>query len=238
MTSLDFSQLTDDQLVTLIREACQEAVSRNPAVATASRSAVLDESEKARIRTEASEREAARLRALERERLAKEAVEEVRRETEARESAANTERQRKQQEIREQELATEAKKKVVEAQIREDEERAWLKQAAALVERDPATISINYWKSRYGVRVLINPTCNQYDDSHLVDWNADENKIKTSRGLMARKPELIEFCAKFRARYIKAKGQEHPTYDRPGTKFLAGCDYFEKEEQSNGDSNS
>lgn len=236
MASLDFSVLSDDQLVTLIREACQEAVSRNPAVAAASRSAVLDESEKARIRTEASEREAAKLRALEREKLAQEAAAEIRRQHTTATAEAEKQRKVETENFRQEEIANKARTAVVEAQAREEEELVWLKQAAALVGRDPALISVNYWKSRYGVRVLINPSCNRYDDSHLVDWNADSNTIKTARSLMSRKPELIEFCARFRARYIRAEGQK-ATPDRPGQKFLAGCDYFEKE-LSNGHSNS
>lgn len=80
MGDLDFSQLTDDQLVTLIRAALQECVARNPAVQAAAQSACLDETEKARIAAAAAQAEAAKLRAQERERIAKEAAEKVRRE--------------------------------------------------------------------------------------------------------------------------------------------------------------
>ena len=228
--NLDFSNLSDDQLVELVRQLAQECASRNPAVANASRSALLDEAEKARIRSEASEREAARLRAIERERIAKEAAEEVRRATESQRSAEETERRRaKEQSARESARKT-AEAAVREVAEREAEEAAWLKEIAALTDQEPTSISINYFKSRYGVRVIVNPSCDKYDDSHLVDWNAEENKIKTSRSLMSRKPELIGFCARFRERYRKPKG--------PGSQFLAGCNYDFGKEESNGSANS
>ncbi len=46
---LDFSAISDDQLIGLVRAALQEAGWRNPAVAQAMRGAVLDEAEKAAI---------------------------------------------------------------------------------------------------------------------------------------------------------------------------------------------
>lgn len=62
---LDFSILSDDQLVELIRAACQEAITRGEAVAFAARSAMLSEAEKAKIAQ--SVRDAEAQRAKERE---------------------------------------------------------------------------------------------------------------------------------------------------------------------------
>jgi hypothetical protein len=82
MSSLDFSSLTDDQLVELIRSALQEAVRRGSAVEAAVRSAGLDEAEKARIAKEAAEREARKLHEEEARRIADEAAAKVRRDAE------------------------------------------------------------------------------------------------------------------------------------------------------------
>lgn len=55
--TLDFTILSDDQLVELISAACQEAIARGEAVGFAARSAMLSESEKARIAQAAREKE-------------------------------------------------------------------------------------------------------------------------------------------------------------------------------------
>lgn len=74
MDGLDFTVLTDDQLVTLIREALREAVRRGSAVATAAESAGLEEAERARIARDAAAREADRMRAEEARRVAEQAA--------------------------------------------------------------------------------------------------------------------------------------------------------------------
>jgi hypothetical protein len=83
MTGLDFSILTDDQLVELIRAGLQDAVRRGHAVEAAVRAAGLDEAEKARIAKEAADREARRIHEEETRRIAAEAAAKVRREAEA-----------------------------------------------------------------------------------------------------------------------------------------------------------
>lgn len=90
--AVDFSGLTDDQLVALFRELCQEAARRNPAVQAAMHEAGLDEAEKTRIYANAAEKEAERLRQEEAARVAAQAAEQVRRETEAARVAAETQR--------------------------------------------------------------------------------------------------------------------------------------------------
>ena len=75
---IDFSALSDDQLVHLIRSACQEAATRGDACAAAAKDAILDEAEKARIAREASEATAAKLRAEEEARVRAEAEAKVR----------------------------------------------------------------------------------------------------------------------------------------------------------------
>ena len=77
---LDFSALSDDQLVELVREALAECVLRGSAVEAAVRQAGLDEAQKARVAAAAARREAERLKAEEERRIATEAAEKVRRE--------------------------------------------------------------------------------------------------------------------------------------------------------------
>lgn len=75
---IDFSDLSDDQLVTLIRAACLEAVKRGAGVAGAARDAYVTEAERARVIHEVSAHEAERLRRMEEERIAREAAEKLR----------------------------------------------------------------------------------------------------------------------------------------------------------------
>lgn len=67
---LDFSTLTDDQLIELIRLAAAEAVERGQAIATAAKNAGLSEAEKARIDQEAYVAEVQLLRNMQAERVA------------------------------------------------------------------------------------------------------------------------------------------------------------------------
>ena len=76
---LDFSGLTDDQLIALIRDACEEARRRGDATETAARNVYLDEVERTRIGRAAELLEAERLRNEESARVAKEAADRVRR---------------------------------------------------------------------------------------------------------------------------------------------------------------
>lgn len=78
--NLDFSALSDDQLVGLIRAACAEAVARGTVVASAARAAYLSEAERAEIARAAADQEAEKIRREEAARLARETAERVRRE--------------------------------------------------------------------------------------------------------------------------------------------------------------
>lgn len=80
---LDFSSLTDDQLIGLIQQAAAEAVQRGEAVAASARHAGLSEAEKARAENAAYETEIARIRARETEEAAIRGRERARREVEA-----------------------------------------------------------------------------------------------------------------------------------------------------------
>jgi hypothetical protein len=92
--TLDFSGLTDDQLIALIREALQEAASRTLACKTAAQTVLFDEAEKARIAQEAVAQEAERIRREEAERIAREAAEAARRRLEAEQSRAQADKQK------------------------------------------------------------------------------------------------------------------------------------------------
>jgi hypothetical protein len=98
MTHLDFSSVTDDQLVELIRAALVEAVRRGGAVEAAVRQAGLDEAEKARIAQAAAERESRRIREEEERRIAAEAAERVRREAARKQETGAEEAKRKHNE--------------------------------------------------------------------------------------------------------------------------------------------
>lgn len=184
MDGLDFSALTDDQLVGLIRAAIDEALTRNPAVARAAEDCMLDAAERARIAAEASAAEAAALRARERERVANEARAKVREEEAQRNAAAIRQRQ-----------AAEAQRAAEAAIRREEAAKSWLARAAALVDKPPSGIIMVYAQTGYGRRVLINEGNNRYDREHLVDYDAAALNISTTRALVRRKAELIRFCA-------------------------------------------
>jgi len=81
--NLDFSPLTDDQLIDLIRAACMEAAHRGMTTRMAAENAMLDEAEKARIAHEAAARAQAELAREEARRIAREAEEKVRTAAEA-----------------------------------------------------------------------------------------------------------------------------------------------------------
>lgn len=84
---LDFSVLTDDQLIELIRAALEEAVRRGDVTRAAAQSVMLDEAERARIAGEAARAEAERIRRDEERRIAEEAAERVRQDLLARQRA-------------------------------------------------------------------------------------------------------------------------------------------------------
>jgi hypothetical protein len=99
---LDFSGLTDDQLIALIRGALQEAATRTPECQMATQAAVFDEAEAARIKREAALEEAVRVREEAAQRIAKEAAAEERRRLEAETHEAK--RQERQEQHRQQDI--------------------------------------------------------------------------------------------------------------------------------------
>ena len=194
MDNLDFSALTDDQLVGLLRAILQEAIRRSPAVVAAVRAASLDEQEKIQIAKESADREAAKIRASERERIAKEAAEAVRKQAAAQAAIDQNAR-----------IAKEAAEAVAKAAEADATKRAILAEAAALVgSPSPGEISVIVLPNgeRYGggTRVLINQGSDRYERDHLVDY-CGPTKIKTHRELVGKKPAMIEFCARLAATY-------------------------------------
>lgn len=89
---MDFSRLTNDQLVELVRALCYEAAQRGWATQQAAQAAMLSEAEKARIAADAAAREAERLHEAEKARIAADAAARVRREAEAAMSQAEAAR--------------------------------------------------------------------------------------------------------------------------------------------------
>lgn len=189
MEGLDFSALSDDQLLGLVRAALREIVQRSPALSEAARSAMLDEHERATIAAHATDREAARLRALERARVATEAAARVRAEHEAAERAVS--------DARAAAAGDEARTKAEHAQ---DATKVWLRRAAALVDRKPADITLLLLNTRYGRRVLIDSGADTFTSDHLSDWTAGTGAISTIKALLKRKPDLAALSAEFESR--------------------------------------
>lgn len=190
MSILDFSGLTDDQLVELVRACCKEAVRRSPAAYAAVERMMLDEAEKLRVAQTATAAEAAAARARERERIANEAVAAERARQEA---AAAGDRAAAAQ------LA--AQREAEAGRRRMQAEMELVGRAAAGVGRRPAEISILHIKTRYGRRVLINLGADRFAHDHLVDYNIDTKAITTKRDLIGRKPALIQLAAEIAASY-------------------------------------
>jgi hypothetical protein len=208
MDPLDFSGLTDDQLVGLIRAALRECVARGDAVRAAAQAATVDEAERAQVAREAADREAAKIRARERERIAREAAEAVRRRHEAQEAESRRAESIREAEARRLREAEEARRKAEEARRqaaeavriageREALRKGWLARAAALTGRAPAEILISRAHTRHGWRVLVNEGSDPYAEKHLVDYYPGTAVISTTRALVGRKRDLIAFCAEF-----------------------------------------
>lgn len=227
MDPLDFSHLTDDQLVGLLRAILRECVERGGGVRAAAESAGLDEAERMNIAREAAEREAAKLRAQERERVAREAAAAVRRQHDEQEAAAQTaanrHRQNQEAEAEEARRAASVETGRIAAQklrVREQQEMNWVRRAAAILEVGPETIDLLLVDTNYGRRVLINETKqSRWTRDHLADWHIGSSKIKTIRAHVGCKADLIAFCAEFAAIYPH------------GELYLEGCDYTFSEEE-------
>lgn len=199
--NLDFTVLTDDQLLQLVKLCCQEAVSRSGSTGAAMHQILLDEAEKARITRDASETEIRAIRAQERERIAKEAIDKTRAE-----EAARTQEERIRRALEKAELAKQVELK------RQQFDKSWLQRFSEVVELPPSKISVNIADTRYGTRVLVNEGFNRFCKEHLVDFTISNHKIKTKRNLIKNKPDLIALCVEFSS--IKD----------PGT-FISGNDH-------------
>jgi hypothetical protein len=208
--NLDFSELTDDQVIGLIRAALQEAVRRHPALEAAAKAAVIEEGEKAKIIQAEIEKQASILRAKERERIAKEAAARVH----AAHEAQNGEAQRRQEEVtREAEAAAriaKAKADVEKTQRLEAIRRGYLSRAAALVDLSPHQVTLVVYRTS----VYINKGSDQYSRDHLAEYRG--STLSTRRDLISRKPAILELLAELRA-----------TYDDFA---IVGSEYFEPEE--------
>ncbi|MCL6336383.1 hypothetical protein EXT65_21555 [Pectobacterium carotovorum subsp. carotovorum] len=199
--TLDFSDLTDDQLIELARACCEEAMRRNPAAQQAMQDMMLSEAEKARIAKNASEMEIRAQRARERERIAKETKAQLRYEEEARAAAE-----------REKSAKAAAKRTRDSAEQRKHRAMALLRQAAELTRRPPHDIGIVYCKTNRGLRVMINPNSGRYTTTHIVDYYVDTEEIHTVQALVKSKTELAAFCAGIAAGF-------------PLDTFIAGSNY-------------
>ena len=197
MDGLDFSVLTDDQLIGLIRAALRECVARGGAVQAAARDATLDEAERAQVARAAADREAAKLRAQERERVAREAAEEVRRQHEAREAAARRAEAEQAAARRAEEARIAAEETVRKADARDAMRRSWLTRFAVATGMKPGEITLVRASTRHGWRVLLNQGDDRYADRHLVDYYPEAAVIHTAQALVGRKRELLLLCAEF-----------------------------------------
>jgi hypothetical protein len=171
--SLDFTPLSDDQLIELLRAGFQEASQRGVAVAAAVQSAMLSEAEKVEIAHDAARIEAERLRQDEARRIAAEAAEKVRQQAEA---------QKSQSEAAEQ-------------------ERLWALKNALSVRitdiLDLQGVEVNLWIKEGEKRVYINVP-NSRDS--LVDYYHTGNSRKAPGTLEIARPhnkhrdEIRAFC--------------------------------------------
>ena len=177
MSELDFSGLTDDQLVELARACCMEAIRRNPAAAQAMQDMMIGEAERARIAKSASAAEIRAARARERERIAKQAREQAQHEEALRTAEAKRQAaMQAQQRLRERDMAL-------------------LREVAGLLDTDPARLSILHLQSAYGQRLLVNEGSDRYARQHLIDYQVRTGEIKVKRGLAKQRAALAAFAA-------------------------------------------
>lgn len=189
MGDLDLSDLTDDQLVGLLRAVAEEARRRNSAVAAAVNDAYLDETEKTRIAKEAAEREAAKLRAAERERVAKAAADEVRRKAEA-QQATDARRRREEKEREEAE----------KIRAKQERRKALIREAAALCGTQPEETRVSVWLGHSGRKRIYIDRLASDEAQNLVIYYAGtgdrkpQGSIYTVKDLVGRKAELVDYC--------------------------------------------
>ena len=201
MDRLDFSGLTDDQLVELARACCLEAARRSPAAEAAMRSMMIDEAERIRIAKAAVETEIAAARARERERIAQEAAARVR----AGEAARRAEEDARYAQERQASAAAAAAKAAAEAKAKAAakaaERMAWLRRFADHLGLDPANIIVGLTRTKFGYRVLVNEGDDRFARNHLLDYNVETGEIRTVQAYVKRKPDFAALAAEFATTY-------------------------------------
>jgi hypothetical protein len=151
---------------------------------------MISEAERLKIAQTATEIEIRAMRAREREAAAKEAAKAVR--------VAEAQR-----------VAEESQRR---AQKRDELSIAVLEQAARLVDRPPASISLLHFDGRHGRRFCINAGHNRFSTDHLADYNLGTATIKLKADLVKKRRDLIAACASIAA-------------SLPVNSFVSGADY-------------
>ncbi|MEW5425091.1 hypothetical protein [Amorphus sp. 3PC139-8] len=231
---LDFSDLSDDQVVDLVTALCAEAARRGAATDAAARASILDEAERIRIARDAMAEESGRLRYAERSRVAEaarahvratmagkplltpaeiveieataRAMEEDAMRAEARERVAQAAREdvrRRDEAAAEAQRRQAAERAAAEARAvvaaKQAREMALLREIAAIVDQDPAEISVIDANTRRGRRIMINLGQERYTHDHLADYSVTTGEISTKRDLIRRKPDLAGVLAGYAA---------------------------------------
>jgi hypothetical protein len=197
MSDLDFSELTDDQIVELATALAEEAMRRNPALAAAFEQALVD----------ARERFDAAVRAIEKARI--DELERV--EAEARGAGAA-----KAQALK----AIEEQAKKAEAEIQKESlrrrnheaMRKYLLAVAAILDRPVAKITLVYRPSDWGhkgPRIEVNQgSTGELASWHLVQYVQNTESLTTSPAARQKLPEL-NLWAREALAAIRALGINH-----------------------------
>lgn len=175
---LDFSILSDDQLVELVRAACEEAIRRGEAVGFAARSAMLSEAEKARIMQSARDIELQRAKEKEARELAEKEAARVRFELEEQKRKENAEKTKELWE----------KKEAIIARAQELLAEVW----------DTAD-SLQVW-NKTDKRVYVNRTGRRFGSNHIEYYHTGTAREKPgtlilSKELNEKRAEIKQFCA-------------------------------------------
>ena len=186
---LDFSELSDDQIIALLRSLMREASRRNPAAQKAAEQVVITEAERHRAMQCGGTAEAAALRAQDRAAAVEAGRQLARAEYERRVAAG---------------LLTEAHqaRQMVDtaATLEREAEQDLLRAVAVITGHKPSEISIVCADTRKGRRVMVNLGHDRFQPDHLADYNVDTKRISVKRHLMPAKKTLIEILAKMGAR--------------------------------------
>lgn len=161
---LDFSALTDDQIVELASALAHEALRRSPALAAAFEAAMVDE--KQRAEAVARGAAAARARAL----------------AEAQEIGRRAEAQQQRELLR---------------QKRRDALAIFLRQVSIITGRPAAALTLTWETNRHGrgpVLCLNAGMTGTEADWHLVEYKPRTQSLRTSPGLRAKSPELMQWA--------------------------------------------